>query len=171
MNHVTFHLKVEDWFAIGYLGIAIASFVLLRRHLRNPLPIVPPTWLGKGQLIYLMFLWIMVIGNFGKSLGGFSSGRLITEYVIFWNGIFATLLVLLTPGELKTTISRTIADFTPLIRKSLVCGSAGAAIMVLTYWGTIRTIYGDHWSGFGGQHYRFGPRANEIKMKKGAPHP
>ena len=41
------------WFDFIYLATAIACIWLLIAHLRNPLPLFPASWVGKGQLFYL----------------------------------------------------------------------------------------------------------------------
>ena len=71
------------------------------RHLRRPVPIVPPTWVGKGQLLYLVFLWWMVVGNLDRALPGFAEHGLVTEGMIHLNACLCTLLVLLGPSPAR----------------------------------------------------------------------
>ena len=54
------------WFTSIFLLITIATIILLAVHLRKPLAVVPSSWLGRGQMVYLAFLWVMVIGNFER---------------------------------------------------------------------------------------------------------
>ena len=54
------------WFIAGYAFLSIAIVALLARHLRSRLAMIPESWLGKGQLLYLVFLWWMVIANLMK---------------------------------------------------------------------------------------------------------
>ena len=46
-------LSAWAWFNWGYVALALALLVLWVRHMRRPLAIVPPTWSGKGQALYL----------------------------------------------------------------------------------------------------------------------
>jgi len=44
------------WFELAFLALGLALVWLLVLHLRHGLALVPATWLGKGQLLYLAFL-------------------------------------------------------------------------------------------------------------------
>jgi len=57
-------LPATLWWAIGFALFTLAGVVLIRRHLRAPLPIIPATPLGRAQLMFLVFLWAMVAMNF-----------------------------------------------------------------------------------------------------------
>ena len=78
-----------------------ACVLIVVRHYRAPLPIIPKSSLAKGQLIFLILLWIMVVANFERALTGWDPSRLLTEWVIFVNAIVATALVLVLPLEKK----------------------------------------------------------------------
>ena len=81
------------WFCIVWWTAATVGGVLLLMHQRRRLDIVPETWTGKGQLLYVLFLWLMVIGNLARAIPGFSNGRMVTEWVVFMNASLATLLI------------------------------------------------------------------------------
>ena len=49
------------WFDLAYLALGIAMVWLLCLHLKHRLPLVPSTWLGKAQLLYVVFLWEQMI--------------------------------------------------------------------------------------------------------------
>ena len=93
------HLTPQGWFNVSWLLLVIACVLIVRRHVKQPLAIIPRTALGKGQLIFLLLLWIMVIENFERALPGFTPARLLTEWVIFLNALLATVLVLVLPHE------------------------------------------------------------------------
>ena len=67
------HTSPEGWFNISWLLLVIASLLIVKRHLQQPLYIIPKTSLGKGQLIFLILLWIMVVANFERALPQFNS--------------------------------------------------------------------------------------------------
>lgn len=93
------HLTPEWWFDITWIFLAIVFIILLNRHFRKPLAIIPRGWIGKGQLIFLLLLWIMVIGNFERALTGWGPERLLTEWVITVNAMIVSVLVLILPGD------------------------------------------------------------------------
>src|SRR6185437_5628328 len=57
MARVQYGLPMTAWFDLGYAAFALAVLVPLIRHMRRPVPIVPTSWVGKGQLLYIVFLW------------------------------------------------------------------------------------------------------------------
>ena len=81
------------WFCIVWWTAAAVGGVLLLMHQRRRLEIVPDTWTGKGQLLYVLFLWLMVVGNLDRAIPGFSNGRMVTEWMLFMNASLATLLI------------------------------------------------------------------------------
>jgi len=56
-----------SWFTLMWIAFTACTVLVLVRHRRHPVALIPSTWLGKGQLLYLMFLWLMVIANFTKA--------------------------------------------------------------------------------------------------------
>jgi len=81
------------WFNLAWWAAALAAFALCLRNRRHPLALLPASDAGRGQLLWLAVLWIMVLGNFSRALPGFSEGRLITEFVVFINACIATALL------------------------------------------------------------------------------
>ena len=91
-------LSAETWFNLAWCAISLAFVALLIVHLRRRLAIVPASWLGRGQIVYVLLLWIMVVANFERSLNGFSEQRLLTEWLILINASIATFLAIALPG-------------------------------------------------------------------------
>jgi hypothetical protein len=152
-------LSIGWWFSLAYLLLAAAILTPLARHLRRPLALIPATALGRGQLLFLVFLWWMVVGNFERAVTGFTEQRLVTEGVILANAAVCTLFVLLAPRP-----SRAVADSKP--RESglrwgrvVAWGIVAAAASILIDWAVVRAVYGDKFAGHAGKHIRFGPRA------------
>ncbi len=163
-------LPTHIWFDLIYAAAAMAFLVLVREHMQRPLPVVPSSWLGKGQMLYLTLLWVMVIGNFTKAVVAFAPERLVTEVPITLNALLCTLMALLwarsslQTGEapsLKPAFSETAMspDYGPSIRRTAAMGAAIAALSILACWGTVRAIYGNTFAGYAGHHIRFGPHA------------
>jgi hypothetical protein len=152
------------WFDLAYLLLAVTLFALWVRHRRQPLPILPTSWLGKGQLLYLGLLWALVAGNFERELVVFTAQRLVTEGVLFVVALACTLVLLLATPVRR---SRDMPDFGPATRDraglapTVVVGLVVALATILADWAIVRAIYGDRYAGpaYAGLNIRFGPNA------------
>jgi hypothetical protein len=150
------HLSPEGWFNLSWLLLVIACLVIVFRHMRQPLSIIPKTSLGKGQLIFIILLWLMIVSNFDRALPGFSAARLLTEWSIFVNALIATVLVLLLPGERETITIHEQGNYKKLYQKAWIVGSAAVVISGLLFTGTNRLIY----------HYPPAERRELLKNKQ-----
>ena len=56
-------LSTAAWYDLGYLFLALTLAALAVRHARRPLAVLPESGLGRGQLLYLVLLWWLVVGN------------------------------------------------------------------------------------------------------------
>jgi hypothetical protein len=154
------------WFDMVFLAIAIAMVFLLVLHLRRPLPLIPESWMGKGQLFYLVFLWTVVSINFMDVLPRFTPIRLVTEWFITINAAACTLLVVvgcfLRDG--RTLPGRADARYGGSIRNLVLAGLAGAVAMSFSGWAIKRALYGDGPAGkVNVDQIRFGPRNTNTK--------
>lgn len=165
-------LPANIWFVIVYALMTLAGFYLLARHLRRPLPTVPLTWLGKGQMLYLVFLWATVVANFERALPGFSEGRLITEWVIFLNAILATVLILTLPREDVPVPDLEQPKLGHWRLKTAAILIALFAITLGAMTPTVRALYGNNPVGHAGLLKRFGPDAAWITepLRRGQEH-
>jgi hypothetical protein len=155
-------MPAQLWFDLAYLLLAAAIIWLMITHTRRALPFIPTNWLGKGQLLYLAFLWWMVVGNFERAVVSFAPQRLVTEGVVFLNALICTLILLLNAradGVERTIDQNPSGDFSALIKKTVAAGVIAMAVSVAADWGIVRAIYGDTFAGFAGKHIRFGPGA------------
>lgn len=155
-------IRVLEWFIAGYLGLTIVLVLALRRHARRPLAIVPESPLGKGQWVFLIFLWWICIGNFDRAQVKFSEQRLITEGVIFLNAMLCTALLLLAePRSNEVAIAEPLSaseadrSWRRMIRWSIAATITGIFLNFLV----VRGIYGDSFAGHASLHIRFGPRS------------
>ena len=87
-------ISASAWFNLGYILMALTLVALWLRHTRKLLAIVPPTALGRGQMLYVVLLWWLVVGNFERALVAFTAQRLVTEGVIFVVALVCTFLLL-----------------------------------------------------------------------------
>ena len=96
------HLTPTGWFNLTWAFLTLACLYIVHRHYKNPLPVIPKNPLAKGQIIYLIVLWIMIVANFERALVGWHPARLLTEWVITINAIIATALITtLRPNPVK----------------------------------------------------------------------
>jgi hypothetical protein len=157
------HLTPLGWFNITWLLLTAACVIIVVRHFRSPLGIIPKSALAKGQLIFLILLWIMVVANFERALTGWHPTRMLTEWVIFVNAIIATVLVLLLPRDNDSVIMRPEDDYWKKYRRLWIAAISALVISSLFFLGTNRFIYHypeysklDHKT----YHTRFGPDAS-----------
>ncbi|MGO9257362.1 MAG: hypothetical protein ACLQU1_13795 [Bryobacteraceae bacterium] len=167
------------WFDMVFLAIAIAMIFLLALHLRRPLPLIPTSWMGKGQLFYLVFLWTTVTINFMDVLPRFTPIRLVTEWFITVNAAACTILLVIgcfllgapsgapagVPSGPGASPSPRAAPYAPAIRNLILAGLAGVVVVSFAGWAVKRAIYGDKFTGGGGtDQIRFGPHnTNSIR--------
>lgn len=161
-----YFMTTHGWFDLIYALAALTLLLLLREHLRRPLPIVPSTWLGKGQMLYLALLWWMVVGNFVKAIVAFAPQRLVTEGVITVNALLCTLMALLWARDIMQLQIAPRADYTPLLKRTLATGFALLALSTFAYWGIVRALYGDTSAGGARRQIRFGPSTTSKRDAK-----
>lgn len=161
------------WFEVAFWVFAVVTVRLLIRHRTDRVALVPATWLGKGQLLYLVFLWMMVAGNFEREIIVFRAQRLITEWVIFLNACLASFILIRYSGSTPKPAIRSAADFNPLIRKSVLAGLLFTLVSIPVQWAGIRALWGEGQAGGGKRQIRFGEQATATteKPQPGKPHP
>ncbi|HET6323460.1 MAG TPA: hypothetical protein VFG04_02075 [Planctomycetaceae bacterium] len=138
-----FSLSAWGWFNVVF-GIAAMAFVmLLNIHTRRRLPLLEQSWLGRGQWLYLMLLWVFVIGNFGKALVHFTEARLLTEGWITLSAVLATMLLLLVPRSVPPRTNPISPDYGRLIAISALGTVLCAALVPVVATLSTRAVYGD----------------------------
>ena len=148
------------WFNIHWLAITVCTVALLVIHLRRRIQIVPTSWIGKGQLLFVLFLWAMVIGNYMKALTGFAENRLVTEGLIFLNATIVTFLILACVRKVEGFEPKPVASYGPLMGKAVAGGVLAALLAIALATAGVRMVYGDSFTGHAGMNKRFGPEAN-----------
>ena len=166
-------LSPYGWFNLAYVALAAAFILLVRRHVLRPIPLLTTSWLARGQALYLLLLWWMVVGNFERAVVSFAPQRLVTEGVIFLNAVVCTVLVLWYGDSEPYPVTDSEQDFRPLVRRTAalgICALIGSSVL---FWGIARLAYGDQKAPYAYLHIRFGPdaTATKAKPKKGQPHP
>jgi len=154
--------SARTWFNLAYFFLALCIVVLLVLHMRRRLPFVPATALGKGQLLYLVFLWIIITFNFQKALVGFHESRIATEGVLFFNAVIATFLIAAFAREEDRDPAplTPVEDYKPLFWKSVAAMGIAVVFATFAFTGVVRSVYGDHFAGNAGNERRFGDQAD-----------
>jgi hypothetical protein len=170
-------LSAETWFNLAYLALAALCLAALILHQRRPLPLLPNSAAGKAQLLYVVFLWWMVVGNLERALVSFAPERLVTEGVIHFNAVLCSGLALLCRRVFH--VPATVSDFprgfaTRVAALGLAAlGLAASLLSIVADWAIVRAAWGDQFAGHAGLHFRFGPNATATKEKpaSGQRHP
>ena len=162
-------LSAWAWFNWEYVAFALVFFLLWMRHTKRPLAVIPPTWSGKGQALYLGLLWWLVAGNFERGLVAFRSERLVTEGVLYLVALACTLVLLLETGKsgvptMPETLTPAVRGRSPLAA-TVAVGLAAATLSIVADWAIVRAIYGDRFAGHSRLHTRFGSTATTNPLK------
>jgi hypothetical protein len=166
-------LSPVTWFNLGYIALAALGVAALLAHQRRPLPLIPDSSAGKAQLLYLVFLWWMVLGNFSRAIVSFAPERLVTEGVIHLNAVVCSALALFClPGTGPATAPPHFPQ-RRFITRLVTAGALAAALSIVADWGIVRAVWGSQFAGNARLHIRFGPTATATKEKPAAnqPHP
>ena len=155
------------WMDFIAVALAIALILLLTLHLRRPLPCIPTSWMGKGQLFYLVFLWSIVLMNFMLVLPRFTPIRLVTEWFITLNAVACTVLLIYGCFARPSPALQDVSDrpYAPWIRKFVLFGFLGAILVSFLGFGIKVACWGDKPAGIvNTDQIRFGPRnTNTIR--------
>ena len=148
------------WFRVVWWSATAVGTILLLVHLRRRLDMIPATWIGKGQLLYVLFLWLMVIGNLMRAIPGYTDGRMVTEWMLFMNASLATLLVGVVPqGSLSTNVWKDRPAW-PSLGRTWFRWLVVAAVLMSIFGFTTLAMYQDDLEGKPwANHRRFGPDA------------
>jgi hypothetical protein len=154
------NLSAWSWFTLMWGAFTACTIVVLLRHRRHPVALIPPTWLGKGQLLYLMFLWLIVIANFAKALVGFHDSRIATEGTTMFNALVCTVLLLVYARSSENTPILPEQKYARLTRQAVALLCILLVATTTLYTAGVRGIYGNQWTGWGGNNLRFGEKAD-----------
>jgi hypothetical protein len=157
------HLTPAGWFNLTWAFLVVACVYIVYRHFKNPLPIIPKSPAAKGQVIYLIVLWIMIIANFERALVGWHPSRMLTEWVITINAIIATVLIITLSPKPVQIIENGLVESKKIYRWFWLRSVAVFVISALVFLATNRMIY--HYPEYDKlnkktYHTRFGPEAS-----------
>jgi hypothetical protein len=153
------------WF--DWLFLALGALILWRllRESRQPSPLMPASWLGKGQLLYLVFLWTITFISGAHEIPGLAPLGFVIQWTITVHAVLCTAVLLgCVPQALPAPVPVPATQLTGL-RKIVAFGLLAAVLSSFAGWSAKRALYGDAFGGFFYMdHIRFGPNnTNTIK--------
>lgn len=164
-------LSADVWFGIAWWTMSAVFIVLMIIHRRRPLAIVPASWAGRAQIIYLLLLWIMVFGNLQLAIGTkFHESRLVTEWVITINAAIATFLILVLPRSCGPVPVEESTNYGTWISRTWAVGLIVGISLMFTYSFATMEIY--RTAKLNPRDLRWGEKANwRVKpLLKHVPH-
>jgi len=147
-------LSAHAWFDLAYLCLAATLVLLWFWGRKRTLEVLPSSWMGKGQLLYLVFLWWVVLGNASR-LTPFHPQRLITEGVIHVHACICTVLVLLLPKREAAAPCPREASHDRSPWKTVCWAVLFCAALSLGGAGLLKLVYGEQVIGGGEPDLRF----------------
>jgi hypothetical protein len=95
-----FDIRTEWWFLFVGLLLSVMVVVAIIRHRRDALPLAPASAFGRGQLLFLVILWVAVIGAFLQAFPGMAHKGIFLVHTSFWiTGGICSLIVLMLSGK------------------------------------------------------------------------
>ena len=98
-NHIPdlfFNIRTEWWFLLVGLLLSAMVLVAIIRHRRKALPLAPAGAFGRGQLLFLLILWVAIVGAFAQALPGMARKGVFFVHTTFWiTGGICSLIVLM----------------------------------------------------------------------------
>ena len=157
---IDFSLSATGWFNFFFAAAALSYTLVILWHFRRPIALLSNSWLARGQLLYLLLLWVFAIGNLARVLPAFTQGRLLTEGVILLNAVLVSFLVLVVPRGSEDLPLRA----NPAWARSILAATVIAALLLIAVpaaeFSSVRRVYGDSPTGKRGFDFRLGPNAN-----------
>jgi len=109
-----FAIEVHWWFLFVGLLLAVAVGLAILRHRRSPLALVPPTPVGRAQLLFLVILWIAIAGALAQALPRLADKGVFFVHTTFWiTAALASLIMLSLPFTAGAHVRQTMAPNDP----------------------------------------------------------
>ncbi len=144
------------WIELLFLPLAALLMGFLIRPSDRPLPVLPETALGRGQLLYLAFLCAMTFLSFAIEISGVQPQWFITQWVITLQAVLCTGLILATSTARPRRMPTQAVRVWPLGRIAVAAVLVGV-LSAFSGWALKRNLFGDTFAGyFNTDHIRFG---------------
>lgn len=95
-----FGIGASWWFLwVGLMLSAVVAIAIVRQR-RNALALAPCSAFGRAQLLFLIVLWVPVVGAFTQAFGGMATKGVFFVHVTFWmTAGVCSLIVLALSGQ------------------------------------------------------------------------
>jgi hypothetical protein len=95
-----FGIGCRWWFLLVALLLSAAVAVTIVRHHRRQLLLAPAGNFGRGQLLFLVILWIAIVGAFVQAFPGMARKGTFFVHTTFWlTGAICSLIVAALPDK------------------------------------------------------------------------
>ncbi|MEA3225816.1 MAG: hypothetical protein U9Q07_07675, partial [Planctomycetota bacterium] len=93
-----FGIRTGWWFLLVGLLLSATVLAAIVRHRRQDLPLAPASTFGRGQLLFLIILWVAIVGAFTQALPGMARKGTFFVHTTFWmtSGICSLIVVALS---------------------------------------------------------------------------
>jgi len=93
-----FSMETKWWFLVVGLLLAVVVLVAIVHHRRQTLRFVPSTSVGRAQLLFLLVLWVAILGALMQALPRLSNKGIFFVHTTFWitGGLCSLLLLCLS---------------------------------------------------------------------------
>ena len=90
-----FSVQTNRWFLMVSLLLAVAILVAILRHRHGTLRFVPAASIGRAQLLFLLILWVAILGASAQALPRMAEKGVFFVHTSFWiTGALCSLLLL-----------------------------------------------------------------------------
>jgi len=153
------------WFNLAYAVLAVAvAWPLIVACRGRSLDILPASRLGKAQLLFVVLLWWVVIGNFTRMVD-FQELRLVTEGVVHFNACVCTLLVLLLPRPERTVGEIIETNYLLLLKRFVASAILMSLILIVAEGALTQALWADGQAPHARRHIRFGPDNTNVEHR------
>jgi hypothetical protein len=151
-------LEPQAWFLIVGVLLSAAVLVAIARHRTAGLALVPASAFGRGQLLFLLILWVAVVAALLQALPGIGRKGPLFVHATFWlTATLCTLVVVCLPAEARAVSQgepATALVWRPGWRLAILWGCVPALILLLAY-----LTCSTHEEPLPGSRQRFGVKA------------
>jgi len=157
-NHIPehfFNVRTEWWFLLVGLLFSASVLIAIIRHRRKTFPLAPAGAFGRGQLLFLLILWVAIVGAFAQAFPGMARKGVFFVHTTFWiTGGLCSLIVLMLSDKPTDTPTAQLAasdqSWKPDIRHWIIGLLIPVLIFALAY---LTTSLSDE--ALPGSHLRF----------------
>jgi dolichyl-phosphate-mannose--protein O-mannosyl transferase len=95
-----FGIGIEWWFLPVAVCLSAMVVIAIVRYRRQSLPLAPSSSFGRAQLLFMMLLWIPIIGALLQAFPGMASKGVFFVHTTFWiTGGLCSIIVLSLSGQ------------------------------------------------------------------------